>query len=134
MTGKERIAELEARVKEFDTAEVSYHDTINSLESNLLAKQEELDVFRRSYHLAEDDRDIAIARAEAAEKALAALKEQKDDLWLSSQIAKMRKELAAAQERIKQLESQGWYCGCGHTNGINLAVCAACGRQTGETR
>lgn len=22
-----------------------------------------------------------------------------------------------------------WYCGCGHTNGANLAVCATCGRM-----
>lgn len=22
-----------------------------------------------------------------------------------------------------------WYCGCGHTNGANLAHCAACGRN-----
>lgn len=25
-----------------------------------------------------------------------------------------------------------WHCGCGHTNGSNLAVCAACGRKPGS--
>ena len=25
----------------------------------------------------------------------------------------------------------GWYCGCGHPNGINLSECAACGRRPG---
>lgn len=27
-----------------------------------------------------------------------------------------------------------WYCGCGHWNGSNLAVCALCGRTPGESR
>jgi hypothetical protein len=29
--------------------------------------------------------------------------------------------------------SHDWYCGCGHWNGANLAVCALCGRTPGET-
>lgn len=27
-----------------------------------------------------------------------------------------------------------WTCGCGHTNGCNLATCAACGRKPGATQ
>lgn len=27
-----------------------------------------------------------------------------------------------------------WWCGCDHTNGANLAICAACGRPPGGFR
>lgn len=33
------------------------------------------------------------------------------------------------EDVFKNSVPQGWPCGCGHTNGINLAVCAACGRK-----
>lgn len=35
-----------------------------------------------------------------------------------------------APENVKPWpEVQTWYCGCGHTNGVNLARCAACTRD-----
>ena len=39
-----------------------------------------------------------------------------------------------AAGRIEELESmlansQSWQCGCGHTNGVNLATCAMCNRS-----
>jgi hypothetical protein len=30
-------------------------------------------------------------------------------------------------------ESHDWYCGCGHWNGCNLAICALCGRTPSES-
>ena len=36
---------------------------------------------------------------------------------------------------FKRRETTTWYCGCGHTNGCNLAICATCGRDPkGELR
>jgi hypothetical protein len=32
------------------------------------------------------------------------------------------------------VESHDWYCGCGHWNGSNLAVCAGCGREVNDSR
>lgn len=29
-------------------------------------------------------------------------------------------------------ENHDWCCGCGHWNGCNLSVCAACGREPNE--
>ena len=37
-------------------------------------------------------------------------------------------ELRQAKESLEETILPAWYCGCGHTNGCNLAVCAACGR------
>ena len=38
------------------------------------------------------------------------------------------KEHGANSAIFNRRASHTWYCGCGHTNGVNLAVCAACGR------
>ena len=35
--------------------------------------------------------------------------------------------------RLLQEKPPAWYCGCGHWNGCNLAVCALCGRTPGES-
>lgn len=53
----------------------------------------------------ETDESVLRKRAEDAEGALAAM----------------------ARER----EPKGWHCSCGWPNGINLAVCAQCGRSPG---
>lgn len=37
--------------------------------------------------------------------------------------------LAEAMLFLIRQAPAGWSCGCGHTNGINLAVCAACERK-----
>jgi len=49
-------------------------------------------------------------------------------------------EMAYGEGRIEGIknrqmaESHDWYCGCGHWNGVNLAVCALCGRTPGYTQ
>ena len=45
---------------------------------------------------------------------------------------KIIKELQEEIDKLK--EGHDWYCGCGHWNGANLAVCALCGRTPGESR
>ena len=42
-------------------------------------------------------------------------------------------QLAQENERLKAERQNPWWCGCGHTNGCNLAVCAFCGRKPSET-
>lgn len=47
---------------------------------------------------------------------------------LHTQLADMRLQLTELYDR------KGWLCGCDHTNGINLALCAACGRKPNGER
>lgn len=35
---------------------------------------------------------------------------------------------------VELLECSLWTCGCGHSNGAGLAVCAQCGRKPGARR
>jgi len=44
----------------------------------------------------------------------------------------MQKEVIAFLNGEK-LETHDWYCGCGHWNGPELAVCALCGRTPRES-
>lgn len=42
----------------------------------------------------------------------------------------LREQIVDMRLQLTHLYNQkGWTCGCGHTNGINLAWCAACFRM-----
>ena len=43
-------------------------------------------------------------------------------------------ELEKVKEDFTSQAMLTWYCGCGHMNGANLAICAACNRRPGEPR
>lgn len=46
-----------------------------------------------------------------------------------------RQLLQEMRDLLRQLaDAPIWACGCGHVNGVNLAVCANCGRSPGERR
>jgi len=48
-------------------------------------------------------------------------------------------EVAYGEGQIEKIKSRqetknhDWYCGCGHWNGANLAVCAMCDRIPSDT-
>ena len=41
-------------------------------------------------------------------------------------------QLAVLRAILDTLIHQTWTCGCGHTNGAELAICAQCKRKPGE--
>lgn len=43
------------------------------------------------------------------------------------------KEALALIDEMEKEETHDWYCGCGHWNGPNLAICAMCGRTPNES-
>lgn len=52
--------------------------------------------------------------------------------WVSITPVDLR--AANAMRRSYDHMANTWLCGCGHTNGVNLATCAQCGRKPGEKR
>jgi hypothetical protein len=42
-------------------------------------------------------------------------------------------ELTLSIQALQALVPPIWACGCGHVNGVNLAVCAQCGRAPSDT-
>ena len=52
-------------------------------------------------------------------------------VWIAIGDLIKRSCVEAAKELIS-MHFPVWHCGCGHTNGCNLAVCAQCGRKPGE--